>query len=41
MDNRMPTEAGGMGLAIVGDQTRNLAIESDQTGTLVKLRFGI
>ena len=41
MDNRMPTKAGGMGLALMGDQTRNLAIESGRTGTVVKLRFGI
>ena len=28
------TAAAGMGLAIMGDQSRDLAIESDQTGTL-------
>jgi len=30
-----------MGLAIMGDQSRDLAIESDQTGTLVTLRFDL
>ena len=35
------TAAAGMGLAIMGDQSRDLAIESDQTGTLVTLRFDL
>jgi hypothetical protein len=30
-----------MGLAIMGDQSRDLAIESDDTGTRVKLSFDI
>jgi serine/threonine-protein kinase RsbW len=41
MDSRMPTGSGGMGLAIMGGQTQDLAIESDHAGTLVKLQFGI
>ena len=41
MVNRTPSEIGGMGLAIMGDQSRDLAIESDSSGTLVTLRFGV
>lgn len=41
MAGRAPTQADGMGLTIMGDQSRDVAIESDHTGTLVTLRFGI
>jgi anti-sigma regulatory factor (Ser/Thr protein kinase) len=41
MDNSMPTEGGGLGLSIMSAQTRDLAIESNETGTTVKLRFRI
>lgn len=35
------TEAGGMGLAIMGDQSRDLSIDTGDTGTRVRLSFGI
>ena len=41
MADRTPSQTGGMGLPLMGDQSRELEIESDDTGTLVTLRFGL
>jgi hypothetical protein len=42
MDHSLSTEQGaGLGLLIMRRQSRNLAIESDETGTIVELRFGV
>jgi anti-sigma regulatory factor (Ser/Thr protein kinase) len=42
IDHSMSTEQGaGLGLLIMSGQTRNVAVNSDETGTIVELRFSV